>query len=61
MRHLERILRDVEHDKQGRPHGGIDLSVRDATRTKPATFTSTANVQRPDVLGRLIHECELAA
>ncbi len=61
-RHLERILRDyVEHYNRGRPHRGIDLSVPDPTRTKPAAFTPTANVRRRDVLGGLIHEYELAA
>ncbi len=65
-RQLERVLRIyVRHYNEQRPHRALDLCAPDPSRSPPAPsgrpVSSTASVQRRDLLGGLIHEYEPAA
>jgi transposase InsO family protein len=61
-RHLERALRGyVAHYNAKRPHRGIDLRTPESAPDPPAPVSSIWRVRRSDVLGGLIHECELVA
>jgi Aldehyde ferredoxin oxidoreductase, domains 2 & 3 len=61
-RHLEKVLREyVGHHNRQRLHRGLSRRVPHGEGREPVVFTSTAQVQRRDVLGGLIHEYDLAA
>jgi putative transposase len=62
-RHLERVLRVfVDHYNAHRPHRSLSLKPPDpATQRLQAVHQPTAVVERPDRLGGLIHEYNLAA
>jgi len=64
-RQLEHVLRVyVRHYNRQRPHRALDLQPPEATIRSPITTLATPHalhVDRPDLLGGLIHEYELAA
>jgi putative transposase len=60
-RHLRAVLDEcVAHDNRRRPHRAMDLRPPERGDTLVADL-ATARIQRHKVLGRLIHEYELAA
>jgi putative transposase len=60
-RHLERVLAEfVQHYNVARPHRGIDLEVPIPYLSRKQ-FDGSAQVQRIDQLGGLLHEYRIAA
>jgi transposase InsO family protein len=60
-RHLERVLAEfVQHYNAARPHRGIDLEVPIPYLSRKQ-FDGSAQVQRIDQLGGLLHEYRIAA
>jgi hypothetical protein len=60
-RHLERVLAEfVQHYNAARPHRGIDLEVP-IPYFSGKQFDGSAQVQRIDQLGGLLHEYRIAA
>ena len=61
-RHLERVLRVfVDHYNSHRPHRSLKLAPPDPPARKLGVAPSTADVERRDRLGGLVHEYSLAA
>jgi len=61
-RHLERVLRVfVDHYNSHRPHRSLNLAPPDPPARKLPVVPSTADVERRDRLGGLVHEYSLAA
>ena len=61
-RHLERVLRVfVDHYNSHRPHRSLKLAPPDPPARKLGVVPSTADVERRDRLGGLVHEYSLAA
>ena len=61
-RHLERVLRVfVDHYNSHRRHRSLKLAPPDPPARKLGVVLSTADVERRDRLGGLVHEYSLAA
>jgi transposase InsO family protein len=57
-RHLKRVVAEyIRHYNNARPHRSLDLTTLQPTNVSPTVGT----IRRRDLIGRLIHEYELAA
>jgi len=61
-RHLDGVLKTyVQHYNQARPHGGLQLETPEGGELTETASLRLRSIRRRDLLGKVIHEYEVAA